>query len=419
MTEPPYGQPPQQAQPPYGPPPYGQQPPYGPPHYPVTGYPPAGYPPPGWPAQPPVQPSAPAPYPVPQGGAPMQAWQAAPRPAFPHAEPREYHQMYRTWTYRWWRPVVGILLLAVGMIIVLPLLTFPVLMVGVLIENGTQDYGTALMQAGTLEKVTPAGMLYLNLSLAGMVLWAWGLIRVLHQMRPRWLASVRPRLRWKFLFVCMGLAVVALIAQLLVSLLLPESANPDLSSGSGSSMSTGTAIALALVILLTTPLQAAGEEYAFRGYLMQAVGSLSRRRWVALLVTSTLFALAHGVQNFPLFFDRFMFGLIAGWLVIRTGGLEAGIAMHVLNNYLAFGLALAFGSLDDTLSVSQVSWWNIPVTLTQSIVYAALAAWAAKAMKLQRTTRPPVQQHEVEAGAPPGTSPGASPGTQPEPQPLL
>ena len=28
-----------------------------------------------------------------------------------------------------------------------------------------------------------------------------------------------------------------------------------------------------------------------------------------------------------------------------TGGLEAGIAMHVLNNWLAFGLALAFGDM--------------------------------------------------------------------------
>ena len=45
----------------------------------------------------------------------------------------------------------------------------------------------------------------------------------------------------------------------------------------------------------------------------------------------------------PIFFDRFAFGLVAGMLVILTGGLEAGIAMHVLNNWLAFGIALAFG----------------------------------------------------------------------------
>ena len=35
-----------------------------------------------------------------------------------------------------------------------------------------------------------------------------------------------------------------------------------------------------------------------------------------------------------------------GLLVILTGGLEAGIAMHVLNNFLAFGVALAFSDMD-------------------------------------------------------------------------
>ncbi len=379
MTEqPPYGQPPY-GPPAYGPPPYDQAP---------YGQPPHGQPPYQPPYQQPYQPQHQPPY---QQQWPAPPYQPQPRPAFPHPEPREYHEMFRTWTYHWWRPAVGILLLGLGMLIVLPLVAFPVLIVGVLIEHGNQDFGQALLDAGTLQKITPAGMLYLNLSLGGMILWAWGLIRVLHQMRPRWLSSVMPKLRWRYLFACMGLAVVALVAQVIVSLFLPESVNADMTSGGGTT-ATGTTIALAVVILLTTPLQAAGEEYAFRGYLMQAVGSLSRRRWVALLVTSTLFAMAHGLQNFPLFFDRFMFGLIAGWLVIRTGGLEAGIAMHVLNNYLAFGLALAFGSLDDTLSVSEVSWWNIPVTLTQSLVYAGLAAWVARAMGLQRRTQPPVPE---------------------------
>jgi membrane protease YdiL (CAAX protease family) len=402
MTEPrpedPDGQVPEPAQPP-GPGPYG------PPHYPVAGYPPpgdsaAGYPPAGYPM--PYPPAYPPPYSGPVGTLPAPQSQHQPqsqpqylpryqpRPSFPHPEPREYHEMYRTWTYRWWRPVVGILLLALGMLIVLPLVAFPVLIVGILIENSGQSFGDALLEAGTFETLTPSGLLYLNLSLGGMILWTWGLVRVLHQMRPRWLSSVVPKLRWSYLFACFGLAVVALIAQVVVGMLVPESGNPEVTAGSNPV--NGTTIALALVILLTTPLQAAGEEYVFRGYLMQAVGSLSRRRWVALLVTATLFAMAHGLQNFPLFFDRFMFGLIAGWLVIRTGGLEAGIAMHVLNNYLAFGLALAFGDISDTLTVTEVSWWNIPVTLTQSIVYAGLAAWVAKAMRLQRRTSPPLEE---------------------------
>ena len=322
-----------------------------------------------------------------------------PRPPYPHPEPRQYHEMYRTWTYAWWRPAVGIVLLGLGLLIVVPLLALPVLIVGVLVEGGRNGFMDAFLSAGTFKHLTPAGLLYLDLTLGGMILWTWGLIRVLHQMRPRWLASVAPRLRWRFLAVCLGLAVVALVAQFLVGLVVPQGDSTDLSHVNPL---TGRSVALIVVILLTTPLQAAGEEYAFRGYLLQAVGSLSRRRWVAMLVTATLFAMAHGLQNFPLFFDRFMFGLIAGWLVIRTGGLEAGIAMHVLNNYLAFGLAVAFGNISDTLNVTEASWWNIPVTLTQSLVYAALVAWVAGRMHLRTRTRGPDTPVPATPVAPPG-----------------
>jgi len=45
--------------------------------------------------------------------------------------------------------------------------------------------------------------------------------------------------------------------------------------------------------------------------------------------------------------------------IIRTGGLEAPIAMHVLNNFLAFGLALTFGDLTTALNAEGgSSWWT-------------------------------------------------------------
>jgi uncharacterized protein len=378
--------------------------PYGPPHYPVPGYPPAyppvGYPPPAYPAgYPPAQPDAQplSSYPPPVPYAPVgQPPTPALRPAFPHPEPREYHEMYRTWSYHWWRPVVGIVTIPIAMVIVLPLLALPVLLIGVLIQNGTEGYLDALATAGGLKTLTPAGMAYLNVALGGMILWTWGLVRVLHQMRPRWLASVVPKLRWRFLLVCLGISVIALIAQVVVGVLVPLDAGTESTSVNDF---TGTTIALGLVILLTTPFQAAGEEYVFRGYLLQATGSLVRRRWVAIVLTSLLFAAAHLQFDPPLFFDRFMFGIVAAWLVIRTGGLEAGIALHILNNYLAFGAALIFGDIDATLEVGDVSWWNIPVTLAQSLTYAVLVAWVAKKMRLQNRTRPPAPQARPESGA--------------------
>jgi uncharacterized protein len=308
-----------------------------------------------------------------------------PLPRFPHPEPREYHEMFRTWNYAWWKPLVGTVLVIVGMVVVAPLLLMPILIGGVLLEGGA--FWESFERAATLEEVGPAALLYLNLALGSSILVCWGVIRVVHRMRPRWLTSVVPKMRWKLFFIFVGISVVALVAQIVVSMLMPGDQEADL-SGQMNPL-TATTVLIGFIVLLTTPFQAAGEEYVFRGYLMQAVGSLSRSKWLALLVTATLFALAHGVQNFPLFFDRFMFGLIAGWLVIRTGGLEAGIAMHILNNFLAFGYALAFSDLTSTLNVSEVGWENIPLTLTQAGVYAALVILVARKMDVQRRTAPP------------------------------
>jgi membrane protease YdiL (CAAX protease family) len=367
--------------------------------YPPPGYPPPGYPPPGYPQYGYPPPGYPTGHPG-YGRPPR-----LPLPPFPHPEPREYQQMLRTWTFSWWKPIVGILMLLVGMMVVAPLVLLPVLIIGVMVEGG--PFWESFAEAGTFSDVGPAALLYLNLSLGALILVCWGIMRVLHQMRPRWLTSVVPKMRWRFFLVCLGLSVLALIAMMVVDALLPGTQSADL--GGEVNAFTGTTVALAVIVLLTTPLQAAGEEYAFRGYLMQAVGSifppgnLWLSRSLALVVPAVLFALAHGVQNFPLFFDRFMFGLIAGWLVMRTGGLEAGIAMHILNNFLAFGFALLFSDLTETLNVSEVGWSNIPLTLAQSLTYAALVLFVARRMNLQRRTQPP---------EPPPTQPAPEP---PEP----
>lgn len=319
------------------------------------------------------------------GGEQMSGPYAPALPTFPHPEPREYPLMLRTWNYAWWKPVVGIVIVAVGMIIVAPLVLMPVLVAGVAIEGG--PFWESFQKAATLQAVGPSSLLYLNLTLGSTILITWFVMRVIHRMRPRWLTSVAPKMRWKFFFACLGLAVVALVAQVVVGQLLPGGEGTDVTQHVNDF--TATTAVLAVVVLLTTPLQAAGEEYVFRGYLMQALGSLLGNKWIALVATATLFAFAHGVQNFPLFFDRFMFGLIAGWLVIKTGGLEAGIAMHILNNFLAFGFALTFSDLTETLNVSEVGWANIPLTLTQSLVYAALVLLVARRFGLRTTTRLP------------------------------
>ena len=279
----------------------------------------------------------------------------------------------------WWRPVVGIVSLVVGAGLLAPALVSLPFVVGL---AATGHGGSSIERMLDLDDPTPLGLAYLNLALAAAIPLTWLIIRVLHGLRPRWLASVLPRLRWRYLFFCVGLALLALIATIAVSALLPAQDTGTPVTGEVNDF-TSTTRDFLLVVLFLTPLQAAGEEYAFRGYLTQAFGGLFRHPVPAVVAPAILFALAHGLgQSVPIFFDRLAFGLVAGTLVILTGGLEAGIAMHVLNNWLAFGLALAFGDMGSSLNPTGGSWWAIPVTLTQSLVYLALALFVARRMGL-------------------------------------
>lgn len=337
-----------------------------------------------WP--PPASPTPPWPPPDPSTQAPMRVQAQQPMlPSFPHAQPTPYHLMLRTWTYAWWKPVVGVLIVLFGFFVAAPLVASPVLVVSAAVKGG--DVLANITNSVSLKRVGPGTLLYLNVTLGLLILVTWFVMRVVHRMRPRWLTSVMPRMRWKFFFACLGLSVVALATQVLVSSVLPGLGGSGF-GGPLNHFTTGSLVA-ALVVLFTTPLQAAGEEYAFRGYLLAAVGSWTGNKWVAIVVTSLLFAFAHGGQNPPLFFDRFAFGLIAAWLVTWTGGLEAGIALHILNNMLAFAAALLFGNLTATLDVHSAPWWNIAVTVTQAVIYTVLVVLVATKMRLRNKTSPP------------------------------
>ena len=124
----------------------------------------------------------------------------------------------------------------------------------------------------SVDTVTPASMLYLNL--VARLADAGRLVR--RPRRPP--ACVRagcprccPGMRWKFFFACLGLAVIALVASL--DRRRAAARTTPTTCPAPPHLPTGQLLATAIVILFTTPLQAIGEEYGFRGYLMQAFGS--------------------------------------------------------------------------------------------------------------------------------------------------
>ncbi|HEY9352461.1 MAG TPA: CPBP family intramembrane glutamic endopeptidase [Nocardioides sp.] len=300
-----------------------------------------------------------------------------------------YYQVQRSGRSGWGRPLIGLILIGLCVFFVSPAVVLAAFEVFFVLAG--DDVSNGMVRVADVENVTPESLAFLLLSLAGAIpaamLLCWGL----HGLRPGWLASVERRIRWRWLLQCLGIAAITMVVTVIIASRLPIPGE-DLGASTLNPW-TSTMRDFVLVIVLLTPLQAAGEEYLFRGYIFQTFGSLFGgmlgARTVSVTITALLFAFAHGSQDLPLFLDRFAFGIVAGICVIATGGIEAGIAMHVLNNFVSLGMAVAFGDISTVLNTTEGSWWRIPVTLVQSGVFLALTVWAARSAGLSTTTKTP------------------------------
>ncbi len=297
-------------------------------------------------------------------GAPAQAW-----------APRAYPQALRGPWHRWWRPLLGAaVVLGAGLVAVIGL-TLVLAVYALLSLSGAVGTPAFVEDAWF---VTPWGLLSTNLALAmgvpvaGLAVWAG------QRWRPGFVSSVAGRVRWPLLLGSTTRAALVLVPTLLVAVAVDAAASGEW----GDLLAFDPEpqwLALMLVVLLTTPLQAAGEEYFFRGWLTQAIGSWCASARLALLlpalVSATLFALAHGAQDPWLFADRLVFGLVASLLVWRTGGLEGAVAVHAVNNVVAFAVAIAYGGLEASLGVTSASPW---------VVLLDVAAFALAALVVVR-----------------------------------
>ena len=274
-----------------------------------------------------------------------------------------YPQVLRTPGFAWWRSVLGVLVAVSLYFVVVSVVSQVVVLISYGITRPSTPYKDYYAQAQAFE--LPAGMVGANLGIACLIPISFVVVMIVHQVRPQWLGSVRPRLRWRWLGISLGIAAVSLAAVFAVSTLfgpaVPIKPQPQF-------------WIFMIVIVLTSPLQAAGEEYLFRGYLLQALGSIVRAPWFGVVASAVIFALFHGTQNVPLFIDRLAFGLLAAMLVWKTGGLEAAIGAHVINNVYAFGLAGLTGTVAQARAVQQIGWVDALFDVGGFAVFA-VPAW--------------------------------------------
>lgn len=253
-------------------------------------------------------------------------------------------------------------LLVASVAIVAGLVVLPVVVL--LAAAGISRLGGGHYRLDLSDGVSALDMLALNLGLAGLIGWAALLVRVLYGVRPRWLSSVRPGLRWRWLVSCARAALVVW------SILLVAGTVGALSLRKAP-VDAGVWAFLA-VVLLTTPLQAAGEEYVFRGLLLQALGAVRLPVAVCCGFNGVLFAAAHLQFDPHLFADRVLLGAVLSFLAIKTGGLEAGIAIHTVYNLAALIPSGFLDTVDETLDPHSVTW--LPV-IVHAVLLALVVPW--------------------------------------------
>jgi membrane protease YdiL (CAAX protease family) len=378
-----------------------------PPEQPYSGPPPTGRygAPPRVPFGVPIPPPHLSPYGPPWGSSPhvsAPGRPVTPPGAPPYDTPQPYLLLMRARDWVWWRPLLGLLLFSVLYGVAAILIVVVALVTGVVPD------------LAMLDLTDVAVLLVTNLSLIVAIPIVWLCWLVPHGLGIGWSSSVLGRLRWRLFGPWTWRALASLGVAVALGLLIAVAATGVDVSGPASSFPW-----MLLVVLTTTPLQAAAEEYVFRGYLSQTIaGWIGRRQagaLVAAVVSAALFSAAHGPPDFQTFLYRFAIGLALSAAVWLTGGLEAAIALHAVNNVVIFLLA---GALGDRAAAAQpggvVGWGTSLLGMLGMVVFVA---WIARSRsRLHPELLSPAV--DLRPGTPPGGPSGGPAGGFPPPSPL-
>ena len=328
------------------------------------------------PVAPPVDPGAPAAAGLP-GALPPEL------PPLPERPPVPYHHGLRD-TGGPWR---GILALVLGVVAFFGLsLVFGLVGFGIEFLTGRLDP----TDESSLETMTPVILLATNLSLAALIPVSMLLQRWLFGVRMGAMSSIAGRFRWRWL----GRVALVMVPVFLVYIGVTFALDP-----AGDIRVDGEVIAFLVIILLTTPLQSAGEEYGFRGLVQRSVGSWFRDTRVALvvgaLVSSSLFALAHLAEDPWLIAYYFVFGISATVSARMTGGLEAPVLIHALNNTLLFLPTALLGQMSESMDRSAGTGGPF-MLLPMAVVLgsALLTGWWARRHRVETVAPRPLTAKE-------------------------
>ena len=214
-----------------------------------------------------------------------------------------------------------------------------------------------------LTKLPAPGFLLANLvPFTFIVLGLWIGVRLLHK-RP-FISLINPDLKFdwrRFGFSAAAWVVISVLSDLILSLLQPGNYvfNLDLPA----------LLPVLLISVVFLPLQVAGEELFFRGYMAQGIGHRFGF-WAAWIIPSLFFGLLHGanpevgaygmLMTMPLYIGM---GLLLGWITLRSESLELALGAHLANNLYASLLVTFPSSALTTPALFTIQEYNPVLTM--------------------------------------------------------
>ncbi|MCX2719447.1 CPBP family intramembrane glutamic endopeptidase [Lentiprolixibacter aurantiacus] len=245
-----------------------------------------------------------------------------------------------------WRYVVGFLAVFIGWQLIGAL---PLTAAVVIKSLGSGSFPTSI---GGMADLLGANLFLFLMLISFLIAFVFLLlvVKFLHRQPLRALTTERSKIDWKRVFFAFGLwAVVSVFFMLLDVYLSPDDYVQN--------FELRPFLILLVIAVVLIPVQTSFEEYFMRGYLMQGIGLMTKKRWIALLGTSFLFGILHifNPEVDKLGYGIMVFyigtGLFLGILTLMDKGLELAIGFHAANNLLAALLVTAEWTAFQTPSV--------------------------------------------------------------------
>ncbi len=200
-----------------------------------------------------------------------------------------------------------------------------------------------------------------------VMLTLWLGVRFLHHRKFLSLITPLKRVNWNRILVSAAIwFLLAGLADVVLALLQPGNYQW--------SFDAVRFLPYMFIALVFIPIQTSTEELIFRSYLPQGLARFTPRFWIPWVIPAVVFGLLHslnpevGLYGFLLTIPYYIgFGLMLGWVTLKSQSLELALGLHLANNLYASLVVTFPGSALPSPSI---------YTIKEYDAAAALVVWA-------------------------------------------